>query len=190
MEKSNCWFRTSSFQALRFRRPTFQRMSKINTSKTNSTFKNCFLNNQRGLWKWLKLRSNGRNRRLWQRKAKLCLWCTNIWWWKTNIINFVSSSSTCHYLANSAFSHKLAPHVTDSSNIFYTRDVDANFDGICTDNGAQKTVAGYEAYEKYCTFAKTSVDITASKELYKFGNHVYPSVGLILSRFPIDDREN
>ena len=58
------------------------------------------------------------------------------------------------------------------------------------DNGAQKTVAGYEAYEKYCKFTKTSVDLTPSKELYRFGNHVQPSVGLTVIRFPIDDRGN
>ena len=107
-----------------------------------------------------------------------------------NIINFVSSSSTYHYLADSAFSHKLAPDVIDISNIFYNSDFEAKFDGICMDNGAQKTVAGCESYEKYCKFAKTSFDLTPSKELYRFWNHVYPSVGLILIRFPIDDSGN
>ena len=89
-----------------------------------------------------------------------------------NTIYFVSSPSNYHYLADSAFSHKLALHLTDIPNLFYTSYDNAKFDDICMDNGAQKTGAGYEAYEKYCKFTKTSVDLTPSKELYRFGNHV------------------
>ena len=107
-----------------------------------------------------------------------------------NTLNFTSSPSTYHYLADIAFFHKLTPNITDTSDVFYNSDINAKLDGICMDNGAQKTVAGYEAYEKYCNFTKTSVDLAPSIELYRFGNHVYHSVGLTVTRFHIDNGGN
>ena len=61
-----------------------------------------------------------------------------------------------------------------------------NFDGICMDDGAQKSVAGLEAYERYCAYTNTPIDLIPSTKIFKLGTGIHKSLRTTIIRFPID----
>ncbi len=54
------------------------------------------------------------------------------------------------------------------------------------DNGAQKSVAGLEAFKS----TALTRDLVSSKESFKLGSGIYPSLGSTVIRFPIDSYGN
>ncbi len=58
----------------------------------------------------------------------------------------------------------------ESHQIFFnSRSSDSNFEGICMDDRAQKSVAGLPAYKRYCRHKNTPLDLTPSNEKFKLG---------------------
>ena len=64
------------------------------------------------------------------------------------------------------------------------------FEGICMDNGAQKSVSGINAYLRYCKHAHVTPSLVPSKDHFKFGVDGYASLGTADIRMPIDEQGN
>ncbi len=89
--------------------------------------------------------------------------------------------STLNEMADRAFSHSVLwnsnKHNYENQQILInSRSSPLEFDEICMDDGAQKSVTGLEAYKKYCVYTCTPVDIVPSKESFKLGSGIYPSL--------------
>ena len=73
-------------------------------------------------------------------------------------------------LAHRAFSHSISPFNRDSKENFSevnqtfqnSKSSSSKFEGICMDDGAEKSVAGLEPYKKYCFHTNTPADLTQS----------------------------
>ena len=95
-------------------------------------------------------------------------------------MNQESGSEYCYgVLSDSSFFH-LINHSSDYSideipEISLGKALNV-FDGICTDNGAQKSIAGLPSIQQYCSFTRSSTDLNSNKwkrpyKLYKYDNY-------------------
>ena len=82
-----------------------------------------------------------------------------------------------HVLADLAFAHsieagkEISTLPNHESAILFGRNSSNNgFEGICMDDAAQKSVAGLEAYKRYCSFTNTPIDLNPSREAFKLGS--------------------
>ena len=96
-------------------------------------------------------------------------------------------------LADSSFSH-LIIHSFDYSieNIpeITLGQAPSTFDGICIDNGAQKSTACLPSFHQYCSFIRSYTYLILSQELFLLGGIVYRILGTSTIRFPIDSKWN
>ena len=106
-------------------------------------------------------------------------------------------NNTFHVLAEQAFPHSLeagkeisiGPN-QESTILFGRNPKNDGCEGICMDDGARKSVAGLEAYKRYCSFNNTRIDLHPSRETFKLGAGIYKSLGTTLIRFPVDKSGN
>ena len=79
----------------------------------------------------------------------------------------------------------------DSSNIHFEEQASSEiFEGICMDNGAQKSVAGLRAFERYCAHVYIPVRFKDSLEHFHLGKQVHPNLGQAQIRMHVSDRGN
>ncbi len=65
-----------------------------------------------------------------------------------------------------------------------------SFEGVCMDDGAQRSSAGLSAYKRYWSCTHSLPELTSSNELFKLGKIVHKSLGKTVIRMPTDDRGN
>ena len=116
---------------------------------------------------------------------------------QVNDTNFceVNDSNTFYILADVSFHHALtsAPDTLEEApvrEVLFTKNDYAKFEGICMDDGAQKSLAGLPAFERYCAFTKTQAELTPSKELFRLGEVIHKSIGKTMIRITVDNNGN
>lgn len=62
---------------------------------------------------------------------------------------------------------------------------DTEFLGVCLDIGAQKTVLGIKQALAHCELSNSPFHTKKSRCAFKFGNHIYPSLGTLNIRIPV-----
>ncbi len=93
-------------------------------------------------------------------------------------------------LADRSFTHSLSHFLVRSSTesseliqlLLKSKKDNSSFEGICMDNGAEKSVAGLEAYKRYCLHTNTPLDLSPSKETFRLVDGVHKSLGSTVIR--------
>ncbi len=100
-------------------------------------------------------------------------------------------------LADAAYSHSLLHtrfEVFDQQDqnitLFAEHVAPSMFEGICMDNGAEKSVAGLPAYKRYCAHTHSTLDLQPSSESFRVGDVVHSSLGKANIRMPVDKEGN
>ena len=99
----------------------------------------------------------------------------------------LSNLSYCHFMLRDAEVESLSKH---HKILFTDQRAMMKFEGICMDDGAQRSVAGLAAYTRYCSHTNSQLDLIPSKELFRFGDGTHRSLGKTSIRFPIDSLGN
>ncbi len=64
------------------------------------------------------------------------------------------------------------------------------FEGICIDNGAEKSVASLPAYKRYCAHTHATLDLQPSSESFRMGDVVHSSLGKAKIRMLVNKEGN